>query len=494
MRGAGNPRRRRFRQAARADSRPPRGRARARKGSRGRSVTRWRGFGAAPAIGRKLTRRSIAARPAVISRRARRRADADLRAGAERHVDGPSQLCLAAAGESVEVEDVRLLPIVRVPVDRVDRDHHRPAFFHRHIAEALGTARAPGHRRCRRKQPHRLEQERPHRLKPRHHGLVDRSGPGHRLDLGGEPLGGLGHLGEAVDRPCQGVGRGLVARRHQRQQHVNHVLVGQAPTALGIGGRKQAVAEVVDAALVLAPPPHEIADDPARAGLRPQHLAPAGKRHRVRHAEDGIGDDPGDRVEIVVELALDPLGVDLPATGEQQRVDHRQRRRLHRVGDVDGPRSGLCGPFVRQRLEGRHHLGNEAPQHRRREDRRRQAPLPPPVLALGEQEAGAEGRAEDPFVGRALRKIVRPLHQDRLERVGIGDEGKASLGEGRREDASLGQLAGDGGRRIADQPAEEGAAAGAGRQRRQSNRDEGLHRSRVLGRATRGCGSQARPS
>jgi len=288
-------------------------------------------------------------------------------------------------------------------------------------AERRGPARLPRHHRGRRIEPHAFVQR---GLDQRKVPGPDRGGRAHRERrprlVGQSPLQ-VRLARQAVERPGQSVGRGLVPRGEKRQKHVDEVAVVQPLSGLGVVGIHDRLREVV-ARRAVAAPFDEVEDEAPCVVHGRVHPGLAGPGQRGRQAERRVGDDPRHRVEVVRGRPDQPVDVDLVASGEERAADHLQGHVRHRGAYVDG--GGRSGPCLRQRRE---RLGDRGPiggERALREGRGGEPSLPAPVRRLGDQEAVAEHRAEQPLVDGRLRKGLVTGDQNALDELRVADERK----------------------------------------------------------------------
>ena len=342
------------------------------------------------------------------------RADADARADAERQI-GEAVGRRRAGQKARRVEHIRLGPEPPVAVQKPRRDHHDGAFRYRDAIRFVGGARdaedAVGRRveaqcflhdgagvgqvrqgfsgalgaeveRCRLGRDallhirrRRQQIERPEQC---HRGRR-MAGGDHRRDLVGEP-------------PARHLPAGFRIGRHQIQQ-----IARRPGTDPGLAGGDDLVDQ----------PEPMAAKAPARDVL--------GSRQPGRQ-QDVERRGPGETLAVVAQHFAHARREGVHLEREHRAAGDLDRETVHVIEQID---FAVLGSEGRGQLVG--DPGDVARQHRqgaRREGRRDGAALLAPILALGEEQAAADDRVEEPHGRRAAAVILGIVDQHVADRAG----------------------------------------------------------------------------
>ncbi len=159
--------------------------------------------------------------------------------------------------------------------------------------------------------------------------------------------------------------------------------------------------------------------------------------HPIRRLQQGEGDGPARRFEIVGHAALDPLDIDARMAGQHGLDDDVEGRAHHLPADIDLARGIEGEPAIAGPRGGSEHRGREAEEPLVPEDRSRRAPLPAPVGSIRRQDRVAESRPERPAHGFGLHEGVRLLDEHLPDEIRIHHEHGVAVHEPGPEDILL---------------------------------------------------------
>ncbi len=282
--------------------------------------------------------------------------------------------------------------------------------------------RLPDHGGGRRKQAHGLLD---HRTVPDQVAHARRTAvPAVRLGLQNVRYAAV--AADQVQGPAQGPGRRLMSRQDEGQDVGGDLMIRQARTVAFLIPRVQQGGQQVVGGVAVgqagAPSRHqgrhpllEEARRPAR-GHAAQARDPVGRLQRIQRT------DPRPDRQILVQRPFKPGGVAVQVVGEHGRRQDVEGQAAHLAVDVQHARAvvrqapaldpAAADPIHDFRRSGR--VGG-------REERRHDAALPPPLLALGQQQAVRQHGPQHPSLQVALHIVGGVVGQDMTHARRVAD-------------------------------------------------------------------------